>query len=40
MTTPDLVSFDELGQLERDKDFVFIDLCEIARKSIYDAEKK
>jgi len=33
---PDLVPYAELGQLERDKDAVFIDLCEIARKYIYE----
>ena len=35
---PDLVPYDQLGQLERDKDEVFIDLCEIARQWIYDEE--
>lgn len=33
---PDLVPYAQLGQLERDKDAVFIALCEIARKWIYD----
>ena len=33
---PDLVPYDELGQLERDKDDVFIALCEIARLWVYD----
>lgn len=33
---PDLVPYAELGQLERDKDAVFIALCEIARQWIYD----
>ena len=33
---PDLVPYDQLGQLERDKDAVFVALCEIARKYIYD----
>jgi hypothetical protein len=28
---PDLVPYDKLGKLERDKDGVFIALCEIAR---------
>jgi hypothetical protein len=28
---PDLVSYAQLGQLERDKDAVFVALCEIAR---------
>ena len=30
-THPDLVPYEQLGQLERDKDAVFIALCEIAR---------
>lgn len=33
---PDLVSYAELGQLERDKDSVFLALCEIARQYIYE----
>ena len=33
---PDLVPYSQLGQLERDKDAVFIALCEIARNYIYD----
>ena len=33
---PDLVPYADLGQLERDKDAVFVALCEIARKWIYD----
>lgn len=33
---PDLVPYWELGQLERDKDAVFVALCEIARQWIYD----
>lgn len=33
---PDLVLYDQLGQLERDKDAVFVALCEIARQWIYD----
>lgn len=33
---PDLVPYAELGQLERDKDAVFVSLCEIARLWIYD----
>ena len=32
---PDMVPYDDLGQLERDKDAVFIALCEIARLWIY-----
>lgn len=30
-THPDMVPYDELGQLEQDKDAVFVALCEIAR---------
>jgi len=33
---PDLVPYANLGQLERDKDAVFVALCEIARQWIYD----
>lgn len=33
---PDLVPYSKLGKLERDKDAVFIDLCEIARMYITD----
>ena len=32
---PDLVPYSQLGQLEKDKDEVFIALCEIARQWIY-----
>lgn len=32
---PDLVPYAELGQLERDKDAVFVALCEIARQWVY-----
>ena len=35
---PDLVPYSKLGQLERDKDGVFVALCEIARQWIYDLE--
>uniref|UniRef100_A0A6M3KAN2 Putative ryanodine receptor, RyR, domain containing protein n=1 Tax=viral metagenome TaxID=1070528 RepID=A0A6M3KAN2_9ZZZZ len=35
-THPDLVPYSLLGQLERDKDAVFVALCEIARQFIYD----
>ena len=35
---PDLVPYDALGQLERDKDAVFVMLCEIARLYIYNQE--
>lgn len=34
-THPDMVPYDQLGQLERDKDEVFVALCEIARQWIY-----
>jgi hypothetical protein len=34
MTHPDMVPYDMLGQLERDKDEVFMALCEIARQWI------
>ena len=34
---PDLVPYADLGQLERDKDAVFVALCEIARQWVYDA---
>jgi hypothetical protein len=33
---PDLVPYVELGQLEQDKDAVFVALCEIARRWIYE----
>jgi len=33
---PDLVPYEQLGQLERDKDAVFVMLCEIARQYIYE----
>lgn len=35
---PDLVPYADLGQLERDKDAVFVALCEIARQWIYDMD--
>jgi RyR domain-containing protein len=35
-THPDLVPYVRLGQLERDKDAVFVALCEIARLFVYD----
>jgi len=35
-THPDMVPYEQLDVLERDKDDVFIALCEIARKWIYD----
>ena len=34
-THPDLVPYVDLGQLEQDKDAVFVALCEIARQWIY-----
>lgn len=37
-THPDLVPYTRLGQLERDKDAVFVALCEIARQWIYEGE--
>lgn len=37
-THPDLVPYAQLGQLERDKDAVFVALCEIARQWIYEME--
>ena len=39
-THPDLVPYADLGQLERDKDAVFVALCEIARQWIYDAAQE
>lgn len=33
---PDLVPYAQLGQLEQDKDAVFVALCEIARQWIYE----
>ncbi len=36
---PDLVPYNQLGQLEKDKDAVFVALCEIARQWIYDLSK-
>jgi hypothetical protein len=36
---PDLVPYAQLGQLERDKDAVFVALCEIARLYIYESEE-
>lgn len=35
-THPDMVPYADLGQLERDKDAVFVALCEIARQWIYE----
>ena len=39
-THPDLVPYADLGQLERDKDAVFVALCEIARRHIYVIDKE
>jgi len=36
---PDLVPYAQLGQLERDKDAVFVALCEIARQWIYEGRE-
>jgi hypothetical protein len=36
-THPDMVPYAKLGQLERDKDAVFVALCDIARQWVYDA---
>ena len=36
---PDMVPYADLGQLEQDKDAVFVALCEIARQWIYEEEK-
>ena len=33
---PDLVPYAQLGQLEQDKDAVFVALCEIARNYVYE----
>ena len=35
---PDLVPYNQLGQLEKDKDAVFVALCEIARQWVYEYE--
>jgi len=35
---PDLVPYAQLGNLERDKDAVFVALCEIARQFMYEEE--
>lgn len=37
-THPDLVPYDQLGTAEKDKDAVFVALCEIARQWIHDEE--
>lgn len=38
-THPDMVPFNELGREEQIKDWVFWQLCEIARLSIFDPEE-
>ena len=37
-THPDIVPYANLGQLEQDKDAIFIALCEIARLYIYEKD--
>ena len=37
---PDLIPYAQLGQLERDKDAVFVSLCEIARQWIYEYDPR
>lgn len=39
-THPDMVPYDELGREEKDKDAVFVALCELARQWIYDTEEE
>ena len=39
-THPDLVPYAQLGQLEQDKDAVFVALCDIARQYVYDLESR
>lgn len=39
-THPDMVPYARLGKLERDKDAVFVALCEIARRWVYDLPKE
>lgn len=39
-THPDLVPYAELGRLERDKDAIFVALCEVARNWIYEDEPR
>ncbi len=36
---PDMMSYYDLGQLEQDKDAVFMALCEIARQWIYNGKE-
>jgi len=37
---PDMVPYADLGQLERDKDAVFVALCEIARQWVYEIPRE
>jgi len=37
---PDLVPYAQLGQRERDKDAVFVALCEIATRWVYESDEK
>ena len=37
---PDMVPYSQLGQLEQDKDAVFVALCEIARLWVYEESTK
>lgn len=37
---PDMVPYAELGQLEQDKDSVFVALCEISRNWIYEGQEQ
>lgn len=38
-THPDMIPYKELGQREKDKDEVFMAMCDIARKFIRDGER-
>ena len=38
-THPDMVPYAQVGQLEQDKDSVFVALCEIARQWVYDFDE-
>tara|TARA_Y100000310_G_scaffold318729_1_gene373148 strand:- start:689 stop:850 length:162 start_codon:yes stop_codon:yes gene_type:complete len=39
-THPDMVPYAQLGQLEQDKDAVFVALCEIARQWVYEHKEE
>lgn len=39
-THPDMVPYNDLGREEKDKDAVFVALCELARQWIYDVEEE